>query len=76
MSVKAVMCSLGEVGLNWVQSLTLRWRQVVGWINANALILQLVLAPMITLPMGGIGAVQDTIAAFALCTHSGDGRPR
>ena len=56
------------MGTKLAQPLTSRWRQVAGWIIANALILQLVLSPMVMFPMGGA----DGVTAFALCTHAGE----
>jgi hypothetical protein len=53
--------------------LTLRWRQIIGWIIDNALILQLVLSPLAMLPAVAIGAGPEGAIAFALCTHDADG---
>ena len=60
------------MGTKLAQPLTSRWRQVAGWIIANALILQLVLSPIVMFPTGGIGAGADGVTAFALCTHAGE----
>jgi hypothetical protein len=54
------------------QSLILPWRKIAGWIIANALILQLVLAPMAMLLSSATGANQDGAITFALCTHGDD----
>jgi hypothetical protein len=55
--------------------LTLPWRQIAGWIIANALILQLVLSPLAMLPAVAIGAGPDGAIALALCTHDGGKLP-
>jgi hypothetical protein len=54
------------------QRLILPWRKIAGWIIANAMILQLVLAPMAMLLSGGTAANQDGAITFALCTHGDD----
>jgi hypothetical protein len=54
------------------QRLILPWRKIAGWIIANAMVLQLVLAPMAMLLSGGPAANQDGAITFALCTHGDD----
>jgi hypothetical protein len=51
------------------------WQKITCWLVANALIVQLVLAPIAPMRIGEFDAVRDGTTLFALCTHNDAGLP-